>query len=137
MTPTTLPDSEPLADKAKAHILVVEDHIVQRFMLAEWLRGDGYLVLEATSADEATVILASKYRVDLVVTDIWMPGMLDGFDLVRYIRRAFPRLHVIVTSGVYSGQDLNEEYTTYFKKPFDLPDISSCIARLLAGEVKP
>jgi CheY-like chemotaxis protein len=53
-----------------ARILVLEDNVLLRYILAEWLRTDGFDVVEAASADEAVSILSSVIGVDLVITDV-------------------------------------------------------------------
>ena len=75
-----------------ATVLVVEDDVILRYTLAEWLRFEGYEVLEAMSADEAVVIFASILSIDLVVTDIEMPGSMNGLDLAEQIKARFPAL---------------------------------------------
>src|SRR3546814_4095612 len=64
-------------------ILVAEDEIITRSTLAQFLRAAGHAVIEANSADEAAAVLHSTQRVDLVITDLEMPGRLDGVDLIR------------------------------------------------------
>lgn len=131
MTPhSTTPYTD--ASKKPASILVVEDNIAMRYTLATGLRHSGYVVLEAASADEATVLLASSFHIDLVITDIRMPGNIGGHDLVVYIRKIFPSMPVIVSSGT----EAQEEYMTlgvsgFFRKPYDLKVLIAHIAKLL------
>src|ERR1700675_4204901 len=80
-------------------ILVVEDEVLVRMALAETLRDEGYSVLEAANADEALGVLASATPLDVVLTDVNMPGSLDGVALGRYARMTKPALKVIVVSG--------------------------------------
>lgn len=122
---------QPSPEQATASILLVEDDILQRIVLAEWLRSLHYVVHEAASTDEASRILASPLiRTDLVVTDIGLPGMIDGLDLKNYIRRAFPAMPVIVVSGNARPEGLDDP-KNFFPKPFGFEAISSRIAELL------
>jgi CheY-like chemotaxis protein len=65
---------------------VVEDEVLVRIKVADELRAQGYAVIEATNASEAISVLQSSMRIDLVLTDIRMPGDLDGLGLARMMR---------------------------------------------------
>ena len=70
-------------------ILVVEDDVLVRIPIAQYLRDCGYKVIEAVSADEAmTVLLHREIVVDVVFSDIEMPGSVDGFGLAKWDTRA-------------------------------------------------
>jgi CheY-like chemotaxis protein len=81
-----------------ARVLLVEDDVMLRYVLAHRLR-EGHEVYEAATADEALAILKSIVTVDIVVTDVQMPGSMSGLDLTTYIRESFPSLPVVVVSG--------------------------------------
>jgi two-component system, response regulator PdtaR len=85
--------------------------------LAEWLRSKSHAVTEAASADEAATILASLAVVDLVITDVEMPGSMDGLEPARRIRAGRPSLPVIVVSG-WAEPDVQElGLSAFFRKP--------------------
>jgi two-component system, response regulator PdtaR len=112
-----------------ARVLVVEDDVMLRYALAHWLR-EGHEVLEAATADEALAILASIVTVDIVVTDVQMPGSMSGLDLTTYVRESFPSLPVIVVSG----NPIPKNYTqasAFFRKPYDFEGIAARIETLL------
>jgi CheY-like chemotaxis protein len=90
---------DPKPEAPGSTILVVEDEILVRLMIAEELRGQDYNVVEAASADEARSVLQSGVKIDLVLTDIWMPGSIDGAGLVHLIRVERPALKVVLASG--------------------------------------
>src|SRR5687767_15993857 len=76
-------------------ILVVEDNVLIRMVIATYLRDCGFRVIEAVNADEAIVVLEqSEIRIDVVFSDVEMPGTLDGFGLNRWVREH--RAHVPV-----------------------------------------
>lgn len=126
-----IPDGKILSFKAQRQaksILIVEDDVALRFALAEWFRLSGYTAYEAATADEAALLLASSLQINFVITDVDMPGALNGLDLVEHIGATFPQIHVIVVSG--QTQKINNSAVTFFGKPYDLQAISSFIANL-------
>ncbi|MGE7369838.1 response regulator [Neorhizobium sp. NPDC001467] len=80
-------------------VLVVEDEALIRFAVADALEDAGYQVLEAASVLEAVGQLGLNEDIDLVVTDVDMPGALNGLDLARMISECAPHIGVIVSSG--------------------------------------
>jgi DNA-binding NtrC family response regulator len=117
--------------RGPASILIVEDSFDLRFTLAEWLRHQKYIVLEAATADEAKTLLASPFSIDLVITDIEMPGSMNGLDLVAHIKKTNALQNIIVVSGGDKDAGLKEQGVAFFKKPYDLRAISSCIEKFL------
>ena len=87
-------------------VVVVEDEILIRMVIADYLRGCGYRVIEAASADEAMVILQHKeLEVDVVFSDIDMPGSMDGFELSKWLRANRPGVDVILAGSVARAAD--------------------------------
>jgi CheY-like chemotaxis protein len=83
----------------KAVVLVVEDSAIIRMGAVDLVQSAGYEVLEASNADEAIRILESRADIDLVFTDVQMPGTMDGIKLSHYIRNRWPPVKLIVASG--------------------------------------
>ena len=81
-------------------VLVVEDEVLIRMATADYLRGCGYHVVEAGSGDEAVVVFNTGISIDVVFTDVSMPGTLNGFGLAQWVHRERPGVRVILTSGV-------------------------------------
>src|SRR5437870_1162727 len=97
------------ADLDRPTVLVVEDEVLVRLMIADELRRQGLDVVEACTADEAISVLQSSVKVNLLLTDIQMPGQLDGLALAALVHRGFPRIKVVVASGyrpVHQLQDI-------------------------------
>jgi CheY-like chemotaxis protein len=88
------------AEEDPSTILVVEDEILIRLTVADYLRECGFHVLEASNADEAVRVLDAGVEVDIVFSDIQMPGGMDGFALAQWIRQHHPRVRVLLTSGL-------------------------------------
>ena len=117
-------------------VLVVEDEVLTRLVIAEYLRECGYRVHEAVSADEAIAILQSpEVSVDVVFSDVEMPGSMDGFGLARWIRANKPGMQVILTSGAERSADIAGtlcEAGPLLKKPYPSQDILDRIKQLAA-----
>lgn len=114
--------SAPIAPRLQAGheqstILVVEDQIITRVAVAEELRDQGYKVIEAATADEALAILRAAVPVDVVLTDLEMPGSLKGGGLVRVIRAEFSWLRVVMFSGLPPEDDVRRLLDGYLAKP--------------------
>lgn len=126
-------DRATSADQARRPtILVVEDEILIRFFVAEELRAQGNLVLEAANAEEALALLHSRLEIDLLLTDVRMPGPLDGAALARRVRQEHPRVKIVVVSGHLRAGELTAEVDGFFIKPVDIPRLARHIHALLA-----
>lgn len=68
-------------------------------LVSDCLREDGFVVLEASNGDEAVDILQSGLSVDLIFTDVHMPGRTDGLELLSFAQSRWPQLPVLLTSG--------------------------------------
>jgi CheY-like chemotaxis protein len=112
-------------------VLVVEDEILIRSAVAEFLRGAGYRVIEAAEAAEAVAIFASGTQIDLVFSDINMPGPMDGLGLVRWIAEHHPGIHVILTSAISHARRAGEMGAGFLPKPYRLAEAARRIASLL------
>jgi len=80
-------------------ILVVEDEPLIRLGLASAIEEAGYEVIEASSADDAIRQLERGHEVSLVLTDVDMPGSMDGIRLAHYVRDRWPPVQLVVISG--------------------------------------
>jgi CheY-like chemotaxis protein len=118
-------------------ILVVEDEVLVRSAISAYLRDCGYRVLETASADEALIVLEdATIAVDVVFTDIKMPGSFDGFGLAQWIRKHRPDLKVILTGSVekavHAAGDLCSE-GPHLAKPYEPQQVIEWIKRLRAS----
>ena len=81
-------------------ILVVENEILIRLAISDYLRECGFKVYEAGSSGEAIEIFQSnRAAIDLVFTDVRLPDGMDGFGLAQWVRQNRPGVRVILTSG--------------------------------------
>lgn len=101
-------------------ILIVEDEAIVRFELIDLFEEEGYRVFAAADADEAIAILDKHGEVRVVLTDVEMPGTMDGLKLAQYIRRRFPPTLLLIASGHHGiTPDEIPEHSAFFAKPFD------------------
>jgi CheY-like chemotaxis protein len=80
-------------------VLVVEDELLIRKDLAETLREAGFRVLEAGNADEALQLFESREDIQIIFTDIQMPGSMNGLQLSHHVRDRYPPTIIVVCSG--------------------------------------
>lgn len=117
-------------------ILVVEDEVLIRLVIAEYLRECGYKVHEAANADEAITILQSPdVAIDIVFSDVVMPGGMDGFGLARWIRANRPEIQVILTSGLDRSAEVAGmlcEAGPLLEKPYEPQGVVERIKQLRA-----
>lgn len=116
-------------------VLVVEDDPLARIALAEHLRGIGYRVIEAGSADDAISALSSGSRVNVVFADVELPGSMGGFSLAVWVRNHYRLIPVILTSGVGAViPPLNRQHVVPFlEKPYRPEEAAELIARVLSS----
>ncbi len=116
-------------------MLVVEDDALQRMLVADEMRRVGHKVIEAASADEAVTILQAGARVDLIITDIDMPGAMDGLALASLLRKNHAAIYVLIASGQVAGlRQAGTPANAIFSKPYDLPAIATTVRRLIGGQ---
>jgi len=142
MNSQTLSSSKPEQREAlkerKPTLLIVDDEPLIRLSLSEFLRDCGFKVIEANDAEEAVQLIRSySIVIDLVLTDIRMPGKMDGIGLARWIGGKKPRLPVLLCSGHVQKEEVGHELCKgkpFFRKPYNLEMIALEIRRALKLE---
>jgi CheY-like chemotaxis protein len=109
-------------------VMVVEDEFLIRIMITDELRSAGYEVVECGTADEAIDILRSGVNIGVMFTDIRMPGSMDGASLVQAVRREFPALKVVTTSGEKRPETLTGQFVP---KPYSPRSVVRLIDALM------
>lgn len=112
--------------------MIVEDQVLVRFPVAEALRVEGLEVIEASSADEAWSYLLSGQAIDLIFSDIQMPGSMDGLELAQRVQERFGHIIVVLTSGRRSARRTGHPH--FLPKPYQLGRAIALITRLLKDE---
>ncbi|MEI5688895.1 MULTISPECIES: response regulator [Sphingomonas] len=109
--------SRPIGSRT---ILIVEDEALVRFDLVDFFTLAGWRVFEADHAEAAIAILDSHKEIRVVLTDVQMPGSMDGVKLAHYVRERFPPTVLFVVSGnAPIPQSELPARTTFLPKPFD------------------
>ena len=112
-------------------ILIVEDEPLLRMMAVDMVEEAGYVAIEATDADEAVRILEARTDIRLVFADIDMPGSLDGMKLAAAIRRRWPPIEIILTSGQFAGADVElPSRGVFVPKPYDPAQVLAIMVRM-------
>ncbi len=130
MSACPVSDQEPGA-KART-ILVVEDEVLIRMMIGTELRAAGFIVVEAANADEALKVLQTTEPVDVMVTDIAMPGSMNGLRLALLIHASWPRVKIVIASAYTPDWPTSTMVDAYVGKPYH-PDHLIERIRLLLG----
>jgi DNA-binding response OmpR family regulator len=114
-------------------VLVVEDEFFIREDACAHLEERGFNVLKAASADEALNTLLARADVDLVFTDVRMPGSMDGLQLARWVLDHRPNIAVIIASGdagrVVAMRDLYGAHA--FTKPYSFDEVVTKMLHLI------
>ena len=116
-------------------VLVVEDEVFVRFVIAEYLRDCGYRVIEAANADEALVVLQHvEIDVDVVFSDVEMPGSMDGFGLAKWVRANRPNVDVMLAGNVSRAANAAAELceSGHLPKPYEPQVAVDRIRQLMA-----
>lgn len=116
-----------------AIILVVEDEPIQRMDLVDIVASAGFTVLEAWDAESAVAILERRLDVRVVLTDIDMPGSIDGLKLAAAIRDRWPPIEIVVTTaGIPPNVAMLPARSVFLPKPIRADD-AICALRKLAA----
>src|SRR5271167_842147 len=113
-------------------VLVVEDEILIRVIIAEALREAGMCVIEVGNADEAMEHVEAGTPIDFVFTDIGLPGSMSGLEFVRRLHARRPDLKLLMTSGRLPEHD-SFPAGQYILKPYGIANVVALI-RAALGE---
>ncbi len=114
-------------------VLVVEDEAIIRMMLVDELEDAGIAVIEADGADAAVAIMSNGATIRAVVTDIRMPGTMDGLGLAVWMRHQAPRIPIIITSGVVTEAEcegINPAIKRVISKPYSAKKVAALVVAL-------
>jgi signal transduction histidine kinase/CheY-like chemotaxis protein len=134
--PGVVPSEEPLPPKMRERVLVVDDDLMVRKAVVAQLTSLGYGVIDVSGPAEALQVIASEEPLDLVFSDIVMPGPIDGIELARLIRERRPDLKVLLTSGYPDLKTTRSAEGSFvqwdiLKKPYRRPDLKQALEAIL------
>src|ERR1700735_3123549 len=118
-------------------VLIVDDEVLIRLVLGDFLKGCGFDIVEAGNAAEAVEIIEQGgVKVDLVFSDIRMPGEMDGFGLAKWVREYHSDLPVFLASGDVGKTNIAHELCAeeqLFAKPYDLDEVANKIRQAVVA----
>ena len=121
------PQASPDAIASPPLALIVEDEMILRLNAVEMLEDMGFSVINSETADEALTIM-EKQRVELLISDIHMPGKLDGLALARLAAERWPDMRTVICSGRVRvvGSELPTN-AAFVGKPYTVEDLENAI----------
>lgn len=133
------PGPEASTPRRQGSVLLVEDDDEVAALVSEMLTQLGYAVTRAASARAALGALANGRAVDVVFSDIMMPGGLNGVDLARELHRRRPDIPVLLTSGYADAARREAEAASVaiLPKPYQIEDLAAALRATLAPEERP
>jgi two-component sensor histidine kinase/CheY-like chemotaxis protein len=102
-------------------VLIVEDEMVLRMRAVDIVEDAGFTPIEAVNADDALAILESRSDIELLFTDIQMPGSIDGLKLAHAVHERWPLIKIMIVSGQLKLTDTDKPADSrFFGKPLDV-----------------
>ena len=112
-------------------VLVVEDEPLLRMMAMAMVEDAGFNAIEACGADEAVEILEHRSDVDVLFTDVDMPGSMNGVALANWARATDMPLGIVLTSGHHRpDDDALPPRSVFFSKPYDFQKVVDTLKRM-------
>ncbi|MCK1319641.1 response regulator [Bradyrhizobium sp. 171] len=115
-------------------VLVVEDEPLLMMVAVEIIAELGFEVIEAQHADEAIAIMEKRSDVHVVFSDVHMPGSMDGLKLAHYVRRRWPPVKILTTSG--KARFAVEELPSggrFMPKPYTPAELGTALREIIAA----
>jgi CheY-like chemotaxis protein len=107
-----------------AVVLIVEDEMLLRMRAVDMVEDAGFTSVEAVDADEAIAILEARSDIALLLTDIQMPGTMDGLELAHTVQRRWPPIKIILVSGQLKLPEIDIPLDSrFFGKPLDAAEM--------------
>jgi PAS domain S-box-containing protein len=132
------PDTaHPGEARRRARVLIVEDNAEVMRTTAALIEELGHEVVRASSADDALARLYEGSAIALVFSDIVMPGSMNGLNLAREIRKRFPHIPVVLTTGYSDAADAAAAEFVTIGKPFDIAVLDRVLKAALDGRLAP
>src|ERR1700712_2615838 len=119
-------------------VLVVEDEMMLRMRAGDMVEDAGFSAVEAINADDALAILESRSDIELLFTDIQMPGSMDGLKLAYAVHERWPLIKIILVSGQLKLPDDDKPADSrFFGKPLDVKQMVAQMQEMIGkGSLK-
>ncbi|MBU2359158.1 MAG: response regulator [Alphaproteobacteria bacterium] len=113
-------------------VLIVEDEPLIRMDAVDMVKDAGFKTHEASSADQAILLMDEHSDIGILFTDIEMPGTMNGVELATYVRDRWPPVRIILVSGAI-GLNENEfpEGALFFSKPYLISQITESLNKMI------
>jgi CheY-like chemotaxis protein len=113
-------------------VLLVEDEVLISHLVTATLSERGFIVHETATADEALRYMHTGGEVDVLFTDVNLPGSMNGAELAQRARELRPDLPIVYTSGRYQLADIGAlvPRSVFVSKPYDPDDVGTLLTRL-------
>ena len=113
-------------------VLIVEDEPLLRMLAVEIVEQAGFIALEAANADDAVALLETRQDISLLLTDIDMPGSIDGLKLAHAVSNRWPPIKIVVVSGKATSQSITlPPNARFFTKPYRTAELTREMHSLL------
>ncbi|MCX7561766.1 PAS-domain containing protein [Sulfitobacter sp. F26204] len=108
-------------------VLLVEDDRQVRHIVRRKLAGIGYPLVEAESAAEALRLLDHIHEIGILLSDIGMPGGMDGNALASHVKTRFPAIGIVLMSGQTNFSSAEDQSIPFLRKPFEIEDLEQAL----------
>lgn len=124
---------------AAISVLLVEDEVMISNLVADCLNASGFSVHEVTNADEALRFIKSGADIDVLFTDINLPGTMNGAELAERARDLRPEMPIVYVSGRYKLSEIAPlvPRSLFIAKPYDPADVCALLTRLTGASGAP
>lgn len=124
---------------AAISVLLVEDEVLVSNLVADCLAESGFRVHEVTTADDALRFIESGVNVDVLFTDVNLPGGMNGAELAERVRELRPEMPIIYASGRYRLSEVSPlvPRSLFIAKPYDPSDVCALLTRITGARASP
>jgi two-component sensor histidine kinase/CheY-like chemotaxis protein len=117
-------------------VLIVEDEMILRMRAVDIVEDAGFNPIEAVNADDALAILESRSDIEMLFTDIQMPGTMDGLKLAHAVHERWPKIKIILVSGQLTLTDVDKPVDSrFFGKPLDVKHMIAELQNMMGNGV--
>jgi two-component system NtrC family sensor kinase len=136
--PSVAPTEREAAPPRAGTVLVVEDSPEVAEVASAYFQQLGYMVKQVAGANAALELIGNDPNIDLVFSDVLMPGGMNGLELGQAIRRRYPAIPVLLATGYSDGmRDALEQGFVVLQKPFDLAALEQALREARARAAEP